>query len=331
MRFSLPLGILGCMLVMAVIVVLGPYSTPAMFLPDQGNSWYYWKLAEPTRMGQISAWGLYTLHQLSLWGLIAYAQLKRPAYSSTLNPVNLLAIGVNLVFIGLHVLQTRVWYDGLAQDTPIFTSQYSVIFMLVFILIMENSRRGLFFGRKIHWISSNAFFLRRYHGYYFSWAIIYTFWYHPIEDTLGHLLGTFYTLMLLLQGSLFFTRFHQNRWWTALLETFVLVHGSLVAYLATDSGLWRMFFFGLFTIFIVTQMHGLGLSRAARWLLTALYAALLVLAYQGSWGELDQVLRIPAGQYLLTFAVAGLLLLCNLALKRRQRAQTKAESPSGSF
>ena len=28
---------------------------------------------------------------------------------------------------------------------------------------------------------------RRYHGYYFAWAIVYTFWYHPMEATTGHL------------------------------------------------------------------------------------------------------------------------------------------------
>ena len=39
---------------------------------------------------------------------------------------------------------------------------------------------------------------RKYHGYYFAWAIIYTFWYHPMEITGGHLLGFFYMFLLLL-------------------------------------------------------------------------------------------------------------------------------------
>ena len=28
-------------------------------------------------------------------------------------------------------------------------------------------------------------YVRKYHGYAFSWAVIYTFWYHPMENTYG--------------------------------------------------------------------------------------------------------------------------------------------------
>ena len=123
------------------------------------------------------------------------------------------------------------------------------------------------------WLDEPGRFLRRYHGYYFAWAIIYTFWFHPIEDNMGHLLGTFYTLMILLQGSLFFTRFHTNRWWTLLLEVFVLVHGAVVAYMTQDAGVWRMFLFGFFGLLVITQMHGVGLSVKARGAVVATYLA----------------------------------------------------------
>ena len=68
--------------------------------------------------------------------------------------------------------------------------------VLVAILIMENQRRGLAFGVKVPWLKDAGRTLRQYHGYYFSWAIIYTFWYHPIELTPGHLLGFFYMFLL---------------------------------------------------------------------------------------------------------------------------------------
>ena len=165
--------------------------------------------------------------------------------------------------MALHIAQTKLFYDGLAQDVPVMSSQFSVIFMLVFILMMENSRRGLFFGHKLKFLEEPGSFLRKYHGYYFAWAITYTFWFHPIEDTLGHLLGTFYTLMLLLQGSLFFTRAHRDRVWTGFLEVFVLIHGALVAYASFHSEKWSMFLFGFLTIFVVTQMHGMGLGKRA--------------------------------------------------------------------
>ena len=48
----------------------------------------------------------------------------------------------------LHFAQTHIWYGALAEDVSIWSSQVSVIIMLVLILLMENQRRGLFFGRK---------------------------------------------------------------------------------------------------------------------------------------------------------------------------------------
>jgi len=38
-------------------------------------------------------------------------------------------------------------------------------------------------------------------------------------------------MLLLLQSSLFSTRFHVNRWWTMALETVFVAHGAVVVYL----------------------------------------------------------------------------------------------------
>ena len=308
------------MLIMVMIVALGPYSSPDMFLPDQGNLWYYWKLAQPDFWTRFSAWGLYGLHQIGLWALIAWAQIKRPGYTSGLHPVNVIAITFNLLFVALHIVQTRVFYDGLAQDTSILSSQFSVIFLLVFVLMMENSRRGLFFGHKIDFVERPVGFLRRYHGYYFSWAIVYTFWFHPIEDNIGHLLGTFYVLMMLLQGSLFFTRFHRDRVWTLLLEVFVLAHGAIVAYLTMGGGHWQMFFFGFLTIFVITQMHGIGLGKKTRWGIVITYLACVVITYQGRWLDAIEIMRIPVADFALVYLFAALAWLPFLLRKARQRS-----------
>ena len=135
-------GIFACLLVMGFIVALGPYHTSDMLAPDQGYLWYYWKLSEPTFWTRFSAWSLYALHQLGIWGLIAWAQIRRPGYSSGLHPFNVAAIAFNALFVLIHIAQTKLTSDGLAQDTSIMSSQVSVIFMLVFVLMMENSRRG---------------------------------------------------------------------------------------------------------------------------------------------------------------------------------------------
>ena len=184
-------------------------------------------------------------------------------YSPGLNKVNVLALGTNAFFILLHFVQTHIWYDGLAQDVSIWSSQVSVVILLVWVLLMENNRRGMFAGKKLHISKQIIAFARKYHGYYFAWATVYTFWYHPMETTPGHLMGFFYMFLLMLEGSLFLTRIHVNKWWKVTQEITVLFHGTLVA-IFQGADLWQMFAFGFGAMFVVTQMHGLNLSRLTR-------------------------------------------------------------------
>ena len=151
--------------------------------------------------GHISRPGLSMLCTRSPSGASSYyAQTRVKKYSTGLHPVNLIALGANVFFILLHFVQTQIWYDGLAQDVSIFSSQGSVILMLVAILLMENKRRGLFWGKKVPLGKRVLSFVRKYHGYLFAWATVYTFWYHPMENTVGHLIGFFYMFLLLIAG-----------------------------------------------------------------------------------------------------------------------------------
>ena len=300
-------------------------------LPDQGAAWYYWQLPNPTFWTRATAWGFYLAHQLVVWGLIYYAQTRVQRYKAGLHPVNIVALGANAFFILLHFAQTHLWYDGLAQDVSIFTSQGSVIVMLVWILLMENSRRGLFFGKKAPIGKEIVRVARKYHGYFFAWAAIYTFWYHPMENTSGHLIGFFYMFLLMLQGSLFFTRIHVNRWWTLTQEVTVLFHGTLVALMqAGPTGFWPMFFFGFAGIFIITQMHGLGLSKWVRGLMLAVYVGGVawVYAFRGL-DKLNEIVRIPLIDYLAVFVLAGLIwLVLKAAQLIRQRLLLGEASPN---
>jgi hypothetical protein len=303
---ALWLGIVFSLAFTALIAWAGPRLDAVRLLPDQGAAWYYWKLPEPTFWTRASAWSLYLLHQVALWALIAYAQRNRPAYTSGLHKFNVLALGVNAVFILLHFVQTHVFYDGLAQDVSIFSSQGSVIVLLVWVLLMENSRRGLFFGRKVPIRQEITAFARKYHGYFFAWATVYTFWYHPTVSTPGHLIGFVYMFLMLLQGSLFFTRVHVNRYWTFVQEGLVGVHGTLVAVMQ-GAGLWPMFFFGFAGIFVITQMYGLGLKRWAQLVIFAAFAGSVLWVYsQRGWSQLNEIVRIPLIDYLAVFVLAGL-------------------------
>jgi hypothetical protein len=263
-----------CALAMGLIFALAPYSAGVELAPDRGQMWYAWQLQEPTFWTRLSAWVPYIIHNLAIWFLIYRSQQVRPRYIWGLHTFNLWAIGINAFFVVLHIVQSKIFYDGLAQDVHEATSMMSVVLMVFMIYIMENRRRGMFFGKPvpIKAMDSVGTALRKYHGYYFSWAIIYTFWYHPVEMTSGHLAGFAYTFLLLLQSSLFFTRYHTNRIWTMLLETLFLVHGALVAAFIMNPGdhqFWSMFLFGGAAVFLITHLHGLGLSTRGKWLVAA--------------------------------------------------------------
>ena len=321
---ALWLGIAFSLAFTALIAWAGPRLDVVRLLPDQGAAWYYWKLSEPTAWTRASVWGLYVLHQVALWALIAYAQKTRPATTSGLHKFNVLALGVNALFILLHFAQTHLFYDGLAQDVSIFSSQGSVIVLLVWVLLMENSRRGLFFGKKAPIRQEIIRFARTYHGYFFAWATVYTFWYHPMVSTPGHLIGFVYMFLLLLQGSLFFTRVHVNKYWTVAQEGMVGIHGTLVAVMQ-GAGLWPMFFFGFAGIFVITQMFGLGLKRWARLAIFAAFAGSVLWVYsERGWGKLNEIVRIPLIDYLAVFVLAALF-GGGLWIARRVRARRLPE------
>jgi hypothetical protein len=306
-KFALSGGIAFSVVFTGLIWWAGQRLVSIPHLADQGAAWYYWKLAIPTFWSHFTAWMFYSLHQITFWSLIFYAQTRVKTYTKGLHPVNVWALGANAFFILLHLVQTHIWYDGLAQDVSIFSSQGSVILMLVAILLMENQRRGLFLGKKISFAKRIGSFARKYHGYLFAWATVYTFWYHPMENTPGHLVGFFYMFLLLLQGSLFLTRIHINKWWTLTQEAAVGVHGTLVA-IFQGAGLWPMFAFGFAGIFLLTQMHGLGWNRLVRWLVAVFYAAAAIFVYSSrGWIQLNEVIRIPVIEYLLVFVLAGLI------------------------
>lgn len=325
---ALVLGVLAVVALTGAVWLFGQ-GLHVVLLPDQGAAWYYWKLPEPTVWTRLSAWLGYAAHQVVSWGLIYYAQTRVRRYSRDLKRVNVVALAANAGFVVLHLLQTRLFYDGLAQDVSIFSSQGSVVLLLVAVLLMENRRRGLFAGRKAPIPAAVGDFARRYHGYLFSWAVIYTFWYHPMEATSGHLIGFFYVFLLLLQSSLVFTTAHTNRWWTVSLELLVAVHGTLVAVMNSGpGGAWPMFLFGFLAVFVVTQMHGLGLSARTRWLLFGGFVAAVVAVYAWrGFGRVDEVVRIPVIEYLVMAVVVLLVWLGLLAARLVRGAGLSTTSP----
>jgi hypothetical protein len=286
---------------------------------------YPWRLVTPTEVALVTAWLGYILHNLIVWGLIWYAKREKPKYTNGLQWFNWILIGANLLFAFLHVVQTQLWYDGLAQNVPEVTALGSVAILLMIIVILETPRRGLIFGKKFKFKDGFIKIVREYHGYFFSWAVIYTFWYHPTEGTWGHLMGFFYMFMLFTQSALIFNRAHLNKWWTFFLEFFVLIHGVAVAVLQGQS-MWQMFAFGFGAMVVLTQMHGLGLGTWAKRALAIGFIVITVGIYtlMGRLGAWNEIIRIPTLDYMIIFLLYGIYLLINWIVNIFKR---KTENP----
>lgn len=303
-----PISILTALVLTAVIWLIKDNLAAVAHLPDTGYDWYFWKLPVKEFIPRFTAWGSYILHQVLAWFLIF--KLTKTKGNARFK-YNIAFLMVNLFFSVWHIAQTHIWYDGLAQDVPVWSSQGSVIVMLVLVLIMENSRRGLFFGKKVPLPAEAVKSVRKTHGYIISWAVIYTFWYHPMEGTAAHLVGFFYVFLLMIQMAFAYTKIHNHFIWTFILEILVLIHGTTVA-IMQGNGMWPMFLTGFAVIFITTQLYGLRLKKIFILLITALFLMLLFFIYSGiiadrTFGDIHEIIRIPLIEYLLVFLFVGLI------------------------
>jgi hypothetical protein len=125
--------------------------------------------------------------------------------------------------------------------------------------------------------------------------------------TWGHLLGFAHVILVMVQGSLMFTRAHLNKYWKFLLEILVLPHAALVA-LNQGNNLVYMFLYGFLFIFIVTQLHGLGLKRWVKYIFYAGFLLTVLFTYTALRApfQVNEVIRIPFIEYGLVFVGYGL-------------------------
>ena len=275
--------------------------------PDKGPFIYYWVLPNPTAVTRLSAWSLYACHQVAHLALIYYAQTHVKETTTELHPVNCAALAVNLFFSVAHIVQTHTFYDGLAQDVPELSALGSVAILLIWVLLMENYTRGMIAGHPLPLSNEVVRFARKYHAYYFSWALIYNFWYHPMEATLGHLWGICYTFLLLLQGSLFFTKIHLNTWWKLVLKLIVAPHGMIIA-LNQPYTLWPIFFFGCLSVFAITQMHirEIGWSVKIATVLVLVVGCIFYYCNKPLY-RFNEPLRVPIMDYVGVLLLTGIL------------------------
>jgi hypothetical protein len=128
-----------------------------------------------------------------------------------------------------------------------------------------------------------AAFFRSSHKYIFAWALIYTFWFHPMATDPQLLSGFFYMFMLFTQLMLAWTPLHLDRRWIILLESYVAIHAVIVAAWNTNffggADMWPMFFTGFAFMFVFTYMYAIKVSRKIYGLTAIAYVAFLVWLY----------------------------------------------------
>ena len=320
-------GLVFTVMFTLVIWAVGKALDPVLFNLDidNGAADYFWKLNDREFLTMFIVWSFYLAHQFSLWGAIFWAQKNLTHFRTKptigLTRYNLVAIIINLSFILLHLIQTHIWFDGLAQDVPIWTSQGSVIVMLVIILIIENPSRGLFLGRKMGrpMTARVSGFFRRNHPYIIAWAIVYTFWFHPMAYDPQLLTGFFYMFLLFTQISLAYTVVHINKGWIVFLESFVGIHAFVVAtttFSQAVTGIWVMFSTGFAFMFVFTYMFAFKLRREVRGGVFLGYLAALIWIYLpsqfGGYGRdisrlfMLEPLWIPIILYLLAIVFSAI-------------------------
>ena len=311
-----------CAAIYVVSLTLGRFTST--LLPDTGASWYYWKLPRASLWATVSAWVLYAAHQTAVFIMVAKLTKAQNLPENEAGSLNIRFLVINGVFAALHILQTAFFYDGLAQQVPVMSSQGSVIVMLVFMLIMLNGKRGLFFGKRVKLSSAGVRGVYAVHSFYIAWAVTYTFWFHPTEGTAGHIIGFFYLFLLMIQLSLAKTKLHSNIRWLTLLEVYVAMHGAIVAAEAKN-GMWPMFLFGFLMMFIVTGQYGIIKQKSALIGASAVYLIMAFLVYSGVFGndntlaDIHQITWIPIILYGLVFVFAWVLAL----FFRKNPAKTK--------
>ncbi|MGY5874524.1 MAG: hypothetical protein RTU30_02150 [Candidatus Thorarchaeota archaeon] len=307
-----------------LIFVLGPLLDRFVLGPDTGAEWYYWQLPTRNDLAMLITWSFYLSQQIIVWGLIYWGMKKYGKSTTTgLTGYNYAMIVTTIAFAFLHLFQTHVTYDGLAKDIPIWTSQGSVIVMLVLILIIENPRRGLFLGKRAGKpiTAQVAGFFRRNHGYVIAWAIVYTYWFHPMAMDPQLLTGFLYMFLLFTQMSLAFTVVHTKAGWIVLLESFVAVHAFVVAVYNValgSSDMWPMFLMGFAFLVVFTYIYVFKPRKEVRFIAALVYIAGLIWIYLpapfGYGRDLMRILMleflwIPIVLYLLAYVFAGLAYL----------------------
>ena len=139
-----------------------------------------------------------------------------------LQPFHFWMAGINLVFVLLYVAQSHLFPDKISYDLP-NELPLVVLGLSWWILIAKSCGRGLIFGYSISYSQSIAEVAETSLPYYFSFVVLFNFWYKPFVDIYGYFFVRLVVeLIFIAHSCLIQTHFYKNKYWTLLLEVMVL-------------------------------------------------------------------------------------------------------------
>ena len=95
-----------------------------------------------------------------------------------------------------------------------------------------------------------------------------------------------------------------------------------------EVGPWSQFLFGGLAVFLITQMHGLGLSRNAKLAVAVPLVGVMVAFYLNYPDALVNLPRVPAMMYIGTFMMFFVVLLL-IGISRLVKTTTPTKTAAG--
>ena len=226
----------------------------------------FFLLEQPLQM--LVSQPLYILHQMAHWAMVYYA-LTNLECSHKLQPFQFWMAGMNLVFVLLYIAQSYLFPHKIPYRLT-FEFPFIVLGLSYWFLIAKSSGRGLIFGYSIPYSRGIAEVAETSLPYYFSFAVLFNFWYKPFMDRYRYFFVRLVAELLFITYScLIQTHIHENKYWSLLLELMVLLYMLILLLFPAHSPfpmptLIQTFSLTCAAVFAISQIHGLISGRLTR-------------------------------------------------------------------
>ena len=247
-------------------------STRSLLKNDFSKSQELFLFKQPLQM--LVSQPLYLIHQLAHWAMVYYARTHLNC-SHKLQPFHYLMAGINFVFVLLYVAWSYLFPNKLSyrlsDELPLIVLGLSYWF-----LIAKSNRRGLAFGHSFPYFQGIAEVAEMCLPYYFSFAVLFKFWYKAFVDRYMHFfLRLVVELIFITHSCLVQTHIHENKSWTLLLELMVLPYFTMILLFPDEREIILLLSLICAALFAISQMHGLDfLTRTKK--ITVLLISLIL-------------------------------------------------------